>query len=204
MSLAVFFYSAPCHISRRFGRPKLHVFFRENLPAILLPEPNSLLSGSNDRTQRGRVPCGRSGHGTRHASTPPITLHVCTTRHGLTAYPPPCDSKTLPLPCPALGFAPPRLAAPRRRCRSHGVLAPAQGGQPLQSHRRKHSTSPLHFASTLLESRRSGPPANLPASRSGSARFGMLAIRAAPGVSRRMGFSGFPVCSMKLWFVVTG
>jgi hypothetical protein len=114
MSLAVFFYSAPCHISRRFGRPKLHVFFRENLPAILLPEPNSLLSGSNDRTQRGRVPCGRSGHGTRHASTPPITLHVCTTRPGLTAYPPPCDSKTLPLPCPALGFAPPRRAAPRR------------------------------------------------------------------------------------------
>ena len=84
-------------------------------------------------------------------------FHYTAPHHGTARQPTLHLAAPKPFPL-VLGFAPPRLAAPRRPRRSHGVVAPAQGGQPLQSHRRKHPTSTLPSAPTLLKSRRSVSP----------------------------------------------
>jgi hypothetical protein len=135
------------HLQSAFGLPSR------------LPEAEPERTGAQARTRVGFLAVEAATHAS-HYTTP----HHGTARHPPSRPPPPA-SKTLPSPHPVLGFAPPRLVAPRRPRRSHGVVAPAQGGQPLQSHRRKNPTSPLRSSPILLES--SYPddpfPTNLPA-----------------------------------------
>jgi hypothetical protein len=113
------------HLQSAFGLPSR------------LPEAEPERTGAQARTRVGFLAVEAATHAS-HYTTP----HHGTARHPPSRPPPPA-SKTLPSPHPVLGFAPPRLVAPRRPRRSHGVVAPAQGGQPLQSHRRKNPTSPL-------------------------------------------------------------
>jgi len=143
---------------------------------LKLPTRNSEVFGQPSFQRPNRQVGFLAAEAATHAL---YAFHYTAPHHGTARQPTLHLAAPKPFPL-VLGFAPPRLAAPRRPRRSHGVVAPAQGGQPLQSHRRKHPTSILRSAPTpQIETIRF--PANLPAPWSGSTRFATLEIRATAG-----------------------